>query len=1360
MKAGVDIGSISVKYVIVDGGKILEAAEIHEREDLYGALRKLRKELSRWRLEGVGITGSFNGDFLKSIESVKIVNALIRGSLYLVRDVRTIIDAGGTTATLVMLNEDGELKTYRTNSACAAGTGAFLEHQAKRLEVSPEEMGRRCYSSCPPSIATRCAVFAKTDIIHRQQEGYSVEELWNGLCKGVAETLLSTLLKGVEPEGKILLTGGLSRNPLFVRWLREQIGEIEVSVFSPFASAIGASFYASEENLRLFSEEVLRAGEEKPKRRNVLLIRTSAVRESPSGISFTDENGTEVLVSREGFSGDIWLGIDIGSTSTKLCAISEERDVLFHLYRKTKGDPVGATRLLFEAKKEVDKFLGPHRIVGIGTTGSGRKMMGKLLRANLILNEITAHAEGARFQCEGVETLFEIGGQDSKYMHMKNGVVDHINMNYICAAGTGSFIEELAELLGFRIQDVGELVLGVEPPYTSERCTVFMEQDALNLLKKGFSRKEVMAGVIYSVAFNYLSRVVGRRPITGDFILFQGATARNKGLIAAFETILGKKIVTTDLCHINGALGVALHCLKERKMGYDFPLSVLYEKIEKSNEECSLCSNRCKITIVETSEGKTSWGYMCGREPGEERKKEVRGYKAFEERNRLLSRFIRQEGNLEEEMGVPLSLSTHIFMPFYVKFLNELGYRVVFSGFTDDETIKRGNVLSTSEFCLPVKAGIGHLFKLLDKGLEKVFIPYFIKAWEREGFSNTHFCPYLQGIPGIFLSILRTKGMARKVFSPEIDLTLPDRVNIQKLHRAFMDEEISFSVIRNAFKRATEHQREFMAEMEKLGASLIQEMKESSSPAVCIAGRNYTVYDPRLSLRIPFLFATYGVNVMPGEFIPFSRKNFPEGFENMFWFNGQNILNAVSGALKEGFYPVVLSNFSCGPDSFILTYVEMLSGNNPYLILELDEHSSETGFLTRIEAFLDVISNKKPAGGTSFHIKMTGELAGRKILIPNMHPVGNHFFAAVFRKYGYDAETLPNEKRSSFELGRKLTRGSECLPMAVTLGNLLEFIRERGYDPGRVALFMPTSDGPCRFGQYATMQKALLERAGLSGLSVITPSAANAYLGLPDSMRKDLWKAIIAGDILFKIRCKLKPREIEEGATERVLIRCIEKGVEIFERDCNMELFLRYVKEMFKGVMVEMEKKIPLVGVVGEIFVRCNPFSNDYLLEAIERNGGEMWLAPISEWIFFTSFNHLWKSVEKRDYLEVLKNRLKNRFLRRIEERAYDTVEELIGDRREPPVEDVVTEALSFLPKEHTTEAFITIGRALHFIKKDGVSLVVNVSPFTCMPGNIAASILCEIEKKSGIPVVSIFYDGEEGESEKIGVHLHEVKRR
>lgn len=1363
MRVGIDIGSISVKLIGLNTKEISYFKVFNHKGRLRETFKEVLEEVRNMHPVSIGITGNFDRSILPQAEVLSSIHALIKGGRYLIPDVRNIIDAGGSSSTLVVLNEKGQIVSCKTNSACAAGTGSFLEHQAKRLEISPEEMGRRCKDCFPPSIATRCAVFAKTDIIHRQQEGFTVEELWHGLCKGVAETLISTLLKGIEIRGKTLLAGGLSMNALFVKWLKAEIRDIDVLDLSPYVQAIGAGLYGTERNLVILNSGLSEREKSETRKRCSLLIKKSEIRAHTHYENFKDENDTEIGVLKDRFNGDIWLGIDVGSTSTKLCAISSDDEIVFHLYRKTRGEPLSAVKYLWEAQKMVMSRIGNVKVRGVGTTGSGRKIIGLLLNADSIINEITAHAKGATFQQEGVETIFEIGGQDSKYMHITNGIPDHMNMNYVCAAGTGSFIEELGALLGFRIEEIGDIVLGIEPPYTSERCTVFMEQDALNLLKKGFSREEVMAGVIYSVALNYLARVVGKRPITGNFIFFQGATARNKGLVSAFETILGRPIFTTDLCHVNGALGVAL-ISRERSVGNQdkaVNFNVLYSNIERTHDICEMCSNHCRITYVKTEEGReTSWGYMCGREPGAEKRKDMETYKAFEARNRMLVEHLKRGEETRGDIWIPSALSTYIFTPFYYNLLSLIGFKPRFSKKTDDEIIKLGDNLSTSDFCLPVKVLVGHIEYIRKRKGKKVFLPYLIRSVKRKCFSNTHLCPYVQGVPGIISSIFRNFDRNEIfVYSPVVDLSAPERVNIEHIYRAFKREGITRRVVERAYKGALESMSSYWKECENLGRKFIRDFKNSKKPTVCIIGRSYNIYDERLSLKIPFIFSTYGVNTIPGEFMQFIENEIPGGFENMFWFNGQNIINSVVQSLKNGFYPVIISNFSCGPDSFILSYIEMICGDTPYLILELDEHSSETGFLTRIEAFIDVIREKEKPSKSVFYIKKNSQMENRKILIPLMHPMGNHFFAAVFRSYGYDAETLPEDTKTSFEIGRKYTRGGECLPMAVTFGNLLKTLRDKEYDPSKVALFMPTSDGPCRFGQYATMQTVLLERMGLKGVSIVSPSASNAYLGLPNEMRVDLWKAILAGDILFKLRCKFKPREGRKGDIARVTRISLDNGVEMFERKKDFIQIIEMFRDNFKKVHLK-KKELPLVGVVGEIFVRCNPFSNNYLLETIERCGGEMWLAPISEWIFYTSYNHKWKSLRDREYLEFIRNGIKNRFLQKIEKTAYEIVKDLLHDREEPPIEKVVESALQFLPREHTTEALITIGRAIQFIERDNVAIVVNASPFTCMPGNIANAVFQEIERRYGVPVVSMFYDGEEAMNEKVEIYISSINEK
>jgi predicted CoA-substrate-specific enzyme activase len=457
------------------------------------------------------------------------------------------------------------------------------------LELTYQEIENIPIMESPPKIAARCSVFAKTDLIHRQHQGYSREEMWVGLCQGMVQTCLTTLLKGRRLEGLTVLTGGVSLNPHIVYWLKEKYGE-QIQTFSHahLASAIGAALFAKKKRIfHAFDLNSVKSTHflEKKQRRPPLILEKSKVVTFKAYRSYLDSNNTEVryITPIDEKKLAVFIGIDIGSTSTKAVLMNRDRRPLLDVYRKTLGNPVDATKKLLRAVRnwgEREDF--DITFLGAGTTGSGRELIGRVIGADLIINEITAHTTGAMEIDPEIDTIFEIGGQDSKYMYTVNGFIRESNMNYVCAAGTGSFIEEQANKLGFAVEEVGEKVLGIAPPFTSDRCTVFMEQDIQVLLKKGYSREEVLAATMYSVAQNYITRVVGNKYKKPKKIFFLGATAKNVGLVAAFEQLLDVEVEVSPFSHVMGAYGVALLVLKT------YEAEDRLDRCEKQSSEVSI----------------------------------------------------------------------------------------------------------------------------------------------------------------------------------------------------------------------------------------------------------------------------------------------------------------------------------------------------------------------------------------------------------------------------------------------------------------------------------------------------------------------------------------------------------------------------------------------------------------------------------------------------------------------------------------------------------------------------------------------------------------------------------------------------
>ena len=445
-------------------------------------------------------------------------------------------------------------------------------------------------------------------------------------------------------------------------------------------------------------------------------------------------------------------------------------------------------------------------------------------------------------------------------------------------------------------------------------------------------------------------------------------------------------------------------------------------------------------------------------------------------------------------------------------------------------------------------------------------------------------------------------------------------------------------------------------------------------------------------------------------------------------------------------------------------------GEKPFLVLELDEHGSSGGYQTRVEAFLDIIKSDWKYKKSRVHdcripreSSNAIDIKDRTIWIAPIHPVGSRLFAASFRSQGFDAKTLPLEDEATFSIGKKWTRGTECLPAPLTLGTFLKQMdKERNseiHPEKECALFMPTSDGPCRFGQYRTLDRIVFDRMGLNDLPILSPGSHNAYHGIETNLRKKLYESILAGDILFKMRCRVLPYEINKGATEETLERLAARAETLIEnRQMNWKSFFQDAMQDFRRIPVKNDTR-PLVGVVGEIYVRCNAFANNNVIKTIEELGGEVWLSPISEWILYTSWMERYMARREKVGLWTLsKLAAKWGYFSNKEHRMYKIVQNMLADREEPGMGKIINAALQILPPEFEGESILTLGRAFLF-KQDGADLVVNCSPFGCMHGNITNAIFEQSREHIGIPVVTFFYDGAEDNNMLVSF-LHEARER
>ncbi|MEO5356230.1 MAG: acyl-CoA dehydratase activase [Nitrospirae bacterium YQR-1] len=1367
---GLDAGSVSVKAAVLDdNGNLKEHIyERHKGHPLPIALKILKE------YEGRSLTLSITGSAGKAIAEalgINHINELAAQSYAALRlnpEVKTIIEMGGEDSKLILLGENS-IQDFSMNSVCAAGTGSFLDQQAERMRLSIEqfsELAVKCEN--PPRIAGRCSVFAKSDMIHLQQIATPVEDIVSGLCFAVARNFKGSIVKGRQIFPEIAFTGGVALNQGMVRAFKEvfDLKNLIVPKHCALTGAIGAALKDIDGGVAVLYdlkrlESYLKAIKYSDKGKKPLIstgddfkerhfrggnggFGTKSVPDSPQGASCFSEENRRIKA---------YMGVDIGSISTNVAVIDSDGNLLAREYLMTASRPIEA---VMQGLREVGKSIGGYvEIAGVGTTGSGRYMIADFIGADVVKNEITAQATAAIHIDGTVDTIFEIGGQDSKYISIEDGVIVDFEMNKACAAGTGSFLEEQAEKLSISIKEdfANECFCSSSPCSLGERCTVFMENSLMANIHKGAQRQDLLAGLSYSIVENYINRVVAGKKV-GNNIFFQGGTAYNKAVVAAFEKFTGKLITVPPNHDVTGAIGMALiarDSMQESLGTSAFKgFSIVESTYSVKSFECKSCANMCEINkvTIDGENGNLFYGGRCEKYDIK-RKQHNNIDDLFLYREQLLWNGLENSykeaeaaASLKNTIGIPYIFLMHDYLPFWRVILTELGFNIVVSPKTNRQVVNLGAEVVLSESCFPVKTAHGHVKWLLDKGIKNIFLPSYVNtAGESDEFSKGSPCPYTQTIP--YMAQATFSGIS--VISPIVNFSRSDSFLEKEIARAF---RVRVTRIRKIMPKAKAAQDKFFSEIRKKGRQALSLITENS---IVIVGRPYNSFDSGVNLQIPQKLATLDVRSLPMDMLPLSETEIKADWPDMYWRSGQRILKAARFIKNHPhLYPVFIGNFNCGPDSFILKYFKEELGDKPFLHLEIDEHSADAGAITRCEAFLDSIANRNklkpktveaaPQAAKKKHGKY------EKIYIPRM---SDHAYAlaAAFEYSGIAAEVLPESDEESIELGRRYVSGKECYPCVVTTGDMLRTVFSEGFDSDKSTFFMPSGTGPCRFGQYTVFQRLLLDQIGLQEVQIFSPVQDTTFyadLGIAGQdfvMRS--WNGIVAIELLTKCLHETRPYEMVKGQTRKIYDSYL---MEIYDalrsKDMKLDDILKRVRKDFQAV-ARSEEKRPLIGVIGEIFVRSSKFSNENLIEKIENLGGEAWLAPVEEWIYYVNYFGFKHAMIKKDYKALMDIAIKRVYKKAIEYKYARHFRGFLKTLHEPDTRVIVKKAAPYVHESFEGETILSVGKAVDLVEH-GVAGIVNAMPFGCMPGTIVTALMRALSRDCGIPSISIPYDGTE----------------
>lgn len=1018
MRLGIDAGTYSIKLCLTDeDGKIIDKVSYPHKNNVKAVLvQELEKMESRCGIAdsekiSIAVTGAMSR--LLNLPEKCVVDeerALEEGVCHALPNIKSVIQIGAQK-TYYLEKTEHDTWNVKKNSNCSAGTGAFFEEQATRLQIPLEQISEEVEKAKTiPQIAGRCSVFSKTDMIHHMQEGVTTPDILNGLCYALVRNYKSSILRNQPVKGPVYLAGGVMKNQGVLHALMDLLNLSEKEIIldgnSDYLSAIGAARLAKE------SYSIAEV---------IACIQKETVSDYDAALAplynFKENSDAPAYIITPSVLGEeAFLGIDIGSTSINFVLLNKERKVLYYSYVKTLGKPLDIVNA--EMAKLKEKLPDVH-IAKIAVTGSGREYVGKEIGADLIINEISAQTEGAIMHHPDCDTIFEIGGQDSKYMHVGEGKLLDFEMNKVCAAGTGAFLEEQIKKLGITMEQFLMYAMKAEHPCElGNRCTVYIEGSVNRALAEGHPMEDVCAGLAYAIATNYLYRVVNQKKV-GEHIVVQGGIAYNQAVVCAFRAISGKKVNVSPYFSVTGAMGAASLCMREQILTFE------KEKNRAFN-----------LALEKASEA----SYLGSYQPP-----------------------VKTEGR--KLVGVPRVIFLHKMFPLFYKLFTSLGFDVLLSPLSDRTIVAKSQEYVTAETCYPIKLIYGHVAWLLEQGVDYIVLPrlYTIKH-EGSVARKDYACMYMQTSPLIMEQAFHLKERGVTLVCPQLSLQFGKKYMVQSI--VSMADQIGVPKRKmipaaiKGFANLVAHSER----LEKIGKGAL----DGDEPVFVLISRVYNIIDPVLNMGIEEHLTELGCKVIHLEHLEAGYMNVAHDYKDMYWPFGQHILTGLK-IIKahKNLYPIYITNHGCGPDTAIQHFFQNEMEGREYLQLEVDEHSSKVGIITRLEAFLYSL---QPQEALPIEKETKSTPVADAALIPDFGIYTKLIEKYLPEKYSEVVKAKPLNEHHAFNYAMN----KEYYSHLVLLEELLDTVsKEKVYD-----LYFPVDEGSEVFGQYAFLCHQELQKRG------------------------------------------------------------------------------------------------------------------------------------------------------------------------------------------------------------------------------------------------------------------------------------------
>ncbi len=1385
-RAGIDIGSTTVKLVIIDDKDNLVYGEYrrhqaHTQETLVTLLEEAKKCVGNALLE-VSITGSGSINLAKSLELnfVQEVVAVATAIKKYYPQTNVAIELGGEDAKIIYF--DGGLEE-RMNGVCAGGTGSFIDQMASLLQTNALGLNKEAenFKQLYP-IAARCGVFAKTDIQPLINEGATKADLAASIFQAVVTQTISGLACGKPIRGCVAFLGG----PLhflpelknaFIRTLKLTEKTIVDPENSHLFAALGAALESSSNDcIELDSLiEKLKSGVKV----TFEMPRLPALFENKESFDAFCSRHDKAKVKRgdiSSYSGECFLGIDAGSTTTKLALIGKRGELLYSFYTNNKGNPIEAAKV---GIKELSSLLPQTaKIVRSCSTGYGEALLKTAFSLDDGIVETIAHCTAASFFDNSVDCVLDIGGQDMKCIRLKGGVVDSIMLNEACSSGCGSFIENFAQSLGYSAQEFGKIALFAPHPVDlGTRCTVFMNSNVKQAQKEGASVADISAGLAYSVIKNALYKVIklSSAEELGKHIVVQGGTFHNKAVLSAFEKIAGAEVVCPDISGVMGAFGAAL-IAKNNYTGTKSSMLSL-EDIENlsyksTSTRCGGCSNNCMLTINIFSGGRRHIsGNRCERPLGSSSEIKKGDNMVAYKRERIFKYESLDEHLAERgELGIPRVLNMYENYPFWATFFKKLKFRVVLSPFSSRKIYERGMTSIPSEsLCYPAKLVHGHVEYLIDQGIKTIFHPsVYYEHKETENPQNRYYnCPIVISYPeNIKNNVEDLEEQGVRYIHPFMAFTDENTVSDRLVDICREEWGICAHEVREAVKEAWAEQQRAKEDIRKEGARILEKSEKLGEKVIVLAGRPYHI-DPEINHGIPELIASYNLNVLTEDSIPLDFvPTRPLRVVDQWVYHSRLYTAAEFVSHHNNIELLQLNSFGCGLDAITTDQVnEILEASGKlYTVLKIDEVANLGAVRIRIRSLLYAMEereknnkNKRSSSETKFtpykRTQFTKEMkdSGYTILAPQMSPIHFGIVEPVFRKYGYNLVILDNDNRSAINAGLKYVNNDACYPSIVMVGQFMDAILSGKYDTDRLAIIMTQTGGCCRASNYVSLIRRALDKAGFSHIPVISLNAngmeRNEGFKLSLGLIEDGAKAIIYGDLLMRCLYHVRPYELTLGSANALHKKwekiCIESLT-------NPDTKYKY-KDVCRGIVKDFDNfpidetlKKPRVGIVGEILVKYMPLANNHLVNLLEKEGAEAVVPDFIDFFNFSILNRQYKVKyfgAKKYYYYMSKELLKA--LAFIRKPAVEALE--ASSRFDAP--------LSIYEIAKETEPFLSLGNQYGegwFLAGEMIELVTHntpnvvcIQPFACLPNHVVGKGVIKAIRKAypQSNIVAVDYD-------------------